>query len=231
MALLDLFIKKDENTTPKETEKKIESPSKFVQNPPNPAIIGLSDNGNVVTTPITTAQAGVVDNEILDTFNNALATKNLPGNDYYEFRESIIAMKDIPLDERNKFISAFRTLAASDKTLDKKKLVDSINFYLGVLNSEKEKFDGAKNRNLDAGVNSKLNQIKANNEQINSLVKKINDINEQITAIQAQNQELNKEANENQSKINNAASSFEFTYGHIVSEMQNDLNKINNYIS
>ena len=140
-------------------------------------------------------------------------------------------MKDIPLDEKNKFISTFRTLQASDKTLDKKKLIDSINYYLNVLEEERKNFENAKETNLNTNVTSKFKEVEANNNQIADLVKQINEINEAITALQSKNQVLNQEANENQIKITQKTSNFDFTYNHLVDELQNDLNKINNYIN
>lgn len=108
------------------------------------------------TTVQTTVVPGNVDQTILDTLFKSLSDNNLQGFDYFEYKQSLKTLRGM-LDEQTAFKSAFATAATMGIT--KEKLLETANFYVKVLEKEKEKFDEAARSQGGATIEQKRKKL------------------------------------------------------------------------
>jgi len=126
--LKSLFIVEDE-------EENKEAPK------PSEKTAGKSDKEPVVSTPpplpntsVSASSQGVLDTNIVEKLLQAIEKNNLEGFDYLEYKKSLKALEKMPMDEATKYRSAFATASTMGVTLDK--LIQTTNFYIGVLDKE-----------------------------------------------------------------------------------------------
>ncbi|NJO89137.1 MAG: hypothetical protein HC831_09375 [Chloroflexia bacterium] len=139
-----------------------------------------------LTQPETTSPSkGEINKQIFNSLTKAISDANLPGEDYLEFVSALQAMKSIDLQESVKMQTVLATL--STKGLTVQKIVESADYYLKVLENEKDKFKQAMAQQTTGKIDTKHKQIKSLEEenhkmaeQIKALTDKINDNSEQI---------------------------------------------------
>ncbi len=167
---------------------------------------------------------GTFNQQIFDSLTKAVATANLPGEDYIEFIQSLKAMKDLPLEESVKMQTVLATL--STKGLTVAKVIESADYYINILDEEKKKFYNALESQAKGNINKKkqtienlekLNKEKA--EQIASLTEEINKNQEQITSI-------SKEISQSETKIKSTENNFIATYNKVINKIKNNIEKI-----
>lgn len=218
--LKSLFVVSDEETT---EEKTVTENKEKTETPVNKTTTTPVENKNVVA-----SSNGTVDNAILEKLFKAIEDNNQPGLDYLEFRQALKSLANLPMDEATKFQSAYATASTMGITLPK--LIESINFYKKVLQIEEDNFKKAMAQqstiNIDGKIKEKENlalSIKQKSEQIQALT-------EQIRQNQSQIEELTKFIEGTQQKINETSKNFETTLHSIVSQFNNDEEKLKLYI-
>jgi hypothetical protein len=105
-----------------------------------------------------------LDDKSVDYLTKALAKNNLPGFDYLEFKQSLIALAKMGMDEATAMKSAFAT--ASTVGLTKDKLMKTAQHYKQILATEKTQFDEALGNQLNKRVNSKRQEVEKLKVQI-----------------------------------------------------------------
>ena len=173
------------------------------------------------STQIVTNMTGVADEKFVEMLKKVIADNNIPGQDYFEFKQSIDALANIPLDERTKFITVYATFQLQGCKKDV--LLSSIDKYVSIVQNEETNFNNelANQRNLN--VTSKTTQVQDAQKKLNELNKQIAETNTFIiTASQEiQNTELKLQMTEN---------SFKKSVEKVVSMLTSDKDKINSYI-
>lgn len=236
MSWLDAFI------TPKEGDKKVEETTKPVYTPPDPkpfvpnmntANLGVGIAASVVHTGVgqTISSNGTFDSTIFEELSKAMDFANLPGPDYYEFRNAIQAQKDLPIPDNQKYAMVYSTLQASEKSFNKEKLTTSIQHYLEILDTKKKEFEEGKAANFNVTVTSKQKEVEKNDTLIQQKMEQISALNKDIQDLQLQNQELQKGVEAATVKINTVALNFDYTWLFLVNQIKDDLKKIESYIT
>ena len=169
---------------------------------------------------------GEINEQIFHSLTKAISDANLPGEDYLEFVSALQAMKNIDLAESVKMQTVLATLSIKGLTIQK--IIESADYYLKVLENEKDKFKQAMAMQTQGKVEEKHKQIKSledgnlkKAEQIKMLTDEINSNNEQI-------EQIKKDIAEADHKIKSTETNFSVTYDYVANQIINNVEKIKN---
>ena len=98
------------------------------------------------------------DQKSIDFLENAMIKSSQPGFDYLKFKQSIDSLSSLNLDTVTSLKSAFAT--ASTMGVTKDSLLQSGRHYLTVLGDEKKQFDQALTNQVQQRVDSKKEELK-----------------------------------------------------------------------
>ncbi|MEI6766484.1 MAG: hypothetical protein WCM76_12675 [Bacteroidota bacterium] len=180
--------------------------------------------GSQQRTDVKPAGDGTVDHKILDSLLQAIEAKNMAGEDYLEYLDSLKAMQNIPLDEPVKIQTVLATL--STKGLTKQKIYDSAAFYLTILDDEKSKFYKALEKQTKDNVTAQKNSITALDELIKTKSSQIAQLTKEITAHQEEIAAAKTKITESESRIKNTENNFVKTWEFVAQQMKENVEKI-----
>lgn len=183
--------------------------------------------------PVTVTNAagtGQIDKKFTEHFVNLLEKANLPGPDYFEYKQALQSMEGLGLGEEKQFQAAWASFKAMGGVKDTTVLRTSADQYLTILVKDRESFLKDVEKAIKERVGAlqdehqKLEQTNAAYaQQIIDLQKKIDDNKNRLGQIAG-------EVSEQTAKINTNKDSFEVTYVSFVDQIQSDLAKINQYL-
>ena len=75
-------------------------------------------------------------------------------------KNNVVALDDLPISDEQKLISAFKILKKSYPDFKKEDIIDAIDFYINVVNNEKENGLNEFKYLLDSNVNNVEDEIK-----------------------------------------------------------------------
>lgn len=164
---------------------------------------------------------GVADDRFISMLNEAIEKANLTGLDYLEFKQTIVKMSNLAIDERTKFLSAYPSFEIQGCT--KEMLISSIDTYINVVNNEKAAFNAELTDKFKTEVSNKHEQIEKNQQEISRL-------NELIISLNTENVKLGQEANQSEMNLKMAESNFNQSAQTVISNMENDKQKLITFI-
>lgn len=161
----------------------------------------------------------VLDSNAVSTMKDRLtekikASKNYTGVGYVEYMQSISAFRVLP-DERQQYALAFSGLAPAGLT--KNTLLTTANQSLNVIVNEANNFDADYNSKYLANVENKRNSANAKKQQMQQL-------NQEIA-------QLESEAESYEASMGGKKDAFAQASNDIKQSIQNDIDKINQYIN
>ena len=118
------------------------------------------------------------DKKLRGTLLKALKENFLKDFDYLKFRQSVSQLKEMDLDEKTSFKSAFAT--ASTMGLTKSKLNKTAQHYLNVLDKEKRSFAEALNNQVASKVDAKKIKTDEYQKAIKTAEEKIKQLQTEI---------------------------------------------------
>lgn len=86
----------------------------------------------------TSAPTAVADKGIIDRIWNAIIAQNRPGPDYLELKTTLQSLDNLPITLEQKISAAFNVLKGQYPNFDKTAILQAIDFYLGVVETEKQ---------------------------------------------------------------------------------------------
>lgn len=86
----------------------------------------------------TSAPTAVADKGIIDRIWNAIIAQNRPGPDYLELKTTLQSLDSLPITLEQKISAAFNVLKGQYPNFDKTAILQAIDFYLGVVENEKQ---------------------------------------------------------------------------------------------
>lgn len=221
MGLLDIFIERDEK--PKDKPKQDKPASRPVVQPINVQSSAISPIQSYTATSSTTL--GPEHAEFRQQFSRILEDenkRNFPGNDYYEFVVMKNAMNAIP-DERLRYGAAFAGWAVGGNQ-SKQTLLDTAKIYLGLVEKEISDFEAAYKQQYEQQVTKNEQTIAQKEKEIQALMEKMSALNTEIQTLKEQNLS-------NTSHLSSKHDAF-MTAGNMQKqEIQDEIDKINNYIN
>ena len=179
-----------------------------------------------------------VDPEYITHFENFLKEKNLPGPDYFEFATTLHEMDEIAagMTEQQKFLATYMGFKVQNVNSDA--LAASAKKYLDLLREHDGLFsESLKKENLHS-VEQKQLEIKslenANTDTLNNIAqmqKKIIAMEGEIQANKNKIEQSKIVIQQETGRIESKKKKFELAYSVIVRAIQQDIDKINQYLT
>ncbi|MDX1943486.1 MAG: hypothetical protein SFU99_23165 [Saprospiraceae bacterium] len=173
-------------------------------------------------------QAHGLDEKSVEFLTKALEKNNLPGFDYIEYKQSLGALMAMNMDEVTAFKSAYATAATVGLT--KEKLIKTAEHYKSVLNSEKQKFDAALEKNMTERVKSKQEEVAKLKKQVEDYLAKIAEMQKKIEEYKSIIANADGDIRASIEKIESTKESFEFALKSIMNQIDKDIESINQYL-
>ncbi|MGC4103561.1 hypothetical protein [Ferruginibacter sp.] len=174
------------------------------------------------STPVAAAKPAAVNSEkFRQYFDKLFNDANLPGPDYFEFARMTQAMTAIA-DEKARYSAAFAGLSVQG--LDKDKLLQTANTYLGILETDAANFNSSVDAALMEKVQGKQQEIAAKQQRMEQLSREIDDLQKQIQLLQL-------EVKENEEKIASNTGGYKAALENMRQQIANDIIKIKQHIA
>lgn len=213
--ILSFFIK--ENEEAEQTAPTPEKPQVVEPVTPPPTVSNIAG----------TAQ---VDRKFVDHFVDLLEKANLPGPDYFEYKQALKSMEGLGLPEDKQFQAAWASFKAMGGVKDTSILTTSAGQYLSILDKDRTAFL----KDVEKAINERVGALQqehkkleesniAINQQLTDLQKKIEDNKNRLGQIAG-------EITEQSAKINLNKDSFELTYNSFVEQIKSDLEQITKHL-
>ena len=178
--------------------------------------------------PAPEAAHGAVNNKFLEALAAALEKNNQEGFDYFEFRQALKNLSKMPMDEQTRFQSAYAM--AQTMGVTSAKLAESTQHYLNVLATEQAKFAEAHAQQRAKLIGNREGEIKSMEAAILEKTEQISRLTSEIEAHKKQSEVVRKEISDSTIKIETTKADFEATFASVVGQLQDDLNKIKQYL-
>jgi uncharacterized phage infection (PIP) family protein YhgE len=190
-------------------------------------------SGKPAATPATASQplpTGAVDAKFAEHFANVLAKNNLPGPDYFEFREALRSLSALGLGEDQQYQAAWASFKALGGAPDVTQLTGTANQYLAILGKDREAFG----QSVEAAIAERVGGLQREQQQLQAdtenLTRQLAEIQQKLAANQTRLAAIGGEVAEQSGKLNQNRQNYEATYGHFTGQIRNDLAKITRYL-
>jgi len=191
---------------------------------PNPA------GASAAPAPSAPLPTGTVDAKFAEHFANVLAKNNLPGPDYFEFREALRSLGTLGLGEDQQYQAAWASFKALGGAPDVAQLAGTANQYLAILGKDREAFG----QSVEAAIAERVGGLQREQQQLQAdsenLARQLAEIQQKLAANQARLAAIGGEVTEQSGKLNQNRQNYEATYGHFTGQIRDDLAKIARYL-
>jgi hypothetical protein len=167
------------------------------------------------------------DQKFIDILFNAIEKANIDGFDYLEFKESLVSLSKVNMDETTRYKSALAMASTMNAT--PQKLVESANHYLSVLKNESDKFSEAVNnqkKKIDTDQTQGIANLKTS---VSTKQQTILKLQQEIETEKAQLLKMESEISENINKVEETAAKFNKAYVLVSDQIVSDIKNINQF--
>lgn len=171
---------------------------------------------------------GAASDKFRDILFKAIENNNLEGFDYLEFRNSLLSLQKMQMDEKTRYQSAAAMAATMGVTPEQ--ILDSAEHYLNVLKQEDHKFQQALSNQRQKQIGSKEEDIKKLEEIVKQKSAQIQKLQKEIEADQKKAGELGKQIQNATVKVQQTSANFEASYQSVANQIINDVNNIKSYL-
>ncbi len=172
--------------------------------------------------------SGQPDEKFVNMLLGALDKNNLEGFDYLEYKQSLLNLGNVEMDEATKYQSALAMAKTMGATQDI--LLKSAQHYINVLTKEEKKFLQAFSNQQQAQVSSRNAEIKNLESAINMKTKKIEELKKEIEADTKALEKRKSTINQAAAKVAATKDRFYLAYNIVVNQIKEDVKKIQNYL-
>lgn len=167
------------------------------------------------------ATSGIPDEKFVKMLMKVISDNDLPGLDYFEFKQAIDALGTAQIDEKTKFTTTF--IVYAQQGCSKETLLSSIDKYSDIIKNEVTQFNAELKTQINEKVQSKLSRVEETKKKVMELTKEIADANEFIL-------KASQEAQQESLNLQMVEANFKKSAEKVLGILQGDKEKINNYI-
>ncbi|MFK7798202.1 MAG: hypothetical protein AB8E82_12165 [Aureispira sp.] len=171
---------------------------------------------------------GVVDDKIIDQLLQKVGEKNIEGFDYFEYKQSLQVLDKMPMNEATKYRSAFATASTMGVTLQT--LLESAEFYLGILDEQDENFKKEANKKRDKQVSQKESEATRLEKQIENYKEQIKRLKEKIDRNKTRIEELEREVKIDKVQLEKDRNNFLASFNFLRAQFADDIVKMKRYL-
>jgi len=219
--LKSLFIEEGEGAKQPSTQKSTPAEEETID-PPIPQNISTSE----------TTIPSVSDGQVTDKFSNillgAMDKNNIDGFDYLEYRQSLLSLKKMDMDEGTRYKSAYamaQTMGASPDYL-----VKTANHYIDILKKEEAKFGDALKNQRSRQIGTKEQRLKDLDTMIRQKAEQIQKLSKDIEQHQVEMQNIETEVAQSSAKVESTKNDFIATFNAIVVQIKADVENMKKYL-
>lgn len=214
-----VFIVEEEGGAAQNNKQTPQHPAEMTAPPPR--------QQNAEATPASTA-SGSVSDKFVEILAGALEKSNQEGFDYFEFRQALKNLSKMPMDEATRFHSAYAM--AQTMGMTPAKLVESAQFYLGVLGNEQARFNEAHAQQRARLIGNREEEVKNLEAMMLNKAEQIKELTRQIEEHRQRSEQIRQEVNDSTVKIETTKADFEATFASVTEQLQGDIAKIQQYL-
>ena len=171
---------------------------------------------------------GKVDEKFINRLLGAIEEANLEGFDYLEYKQALQNLSKMQMDEATKFKSTLamaQTMGATAASLK-----DSASHYINILKQEENKFLDAFRNQVQRHNEDHTNQLKSLELSISNKQKQIEQLKKEVEAESKKLEEKKSAVEKSKAKVNATKDSFYHAYHIVAQQIQDDLDKMNQYL-
>lgn len=216
--LKSLFIIEEEENKPEQSTGKSEAQSST----------SSAATPSQASSQVRLKKTGEISEKIMEKLLGVIEKNNLEGFDYIEYKKALNALSKMPMDEKTRFMSAFATANTMGATLEK--LNGSIGHYKKILESEHQEFLKTIESQISQKVGEKEKMVTDIEKAILEKSEEIKRLTEEISVSQKKIQETKLKIEKDKGNIDSTKLDFEKTYAQLLSQINYDSTKINEYL-
>ncbi|WP_221392346.1 hypothetical protein [Dyadobacter sp. NIV53] len=213
--IISFFIK--ESTEPVTLAQTNEKPIEQPKQAPTTTVPNVAGTANV-------------DRKFVDHFVDLLEKANLPGPDYFEYKQALKSMEGLSLGEDKQFQAAWASFKAMGGAKETTVLKSSADQYLAILDKDRNSFLKDVEKAIGDRVGSLQQEHKKLEENNAAFLQEMANLQKKIDDNKNRLGQISGEITEQSAKINANKENFEVTYKSFVDQINSDLNKINQYL-
>ncbi|MBC8155426.1 MAG: hypothetical protein H7Z72_21265 [Bacteroidetes bacterium] len=208
-----------------------EEPLAAGQQPPAPSRPAAAPVPLATAPSQSVAVPGSVDTKFLEHFAAVLGKANLPGPDYFEFRDILRSLANLGLSEDKQYQAAWASFKAmSGGGADVALLTSTANQYLTALNTDRDAFlksaDSALSEKI-GGLQNEQTQLQRDND---ALAKQIADLQQRLSKNVERLAKIGGELEEQSQKIAQNKANYDATFTTVTEQIKTDVAKIGSHL-
>lgn len=184
-----------------------------------------------VGAPAPAQPPGSVDLRFSEHLADVLVKHNLPGPDYFEFRDALRGLSSLDLSEHKQFQAAWASFKALGGSADVNQLVSTANQYLAVLGDDRAGFT----KSVDATIAERVGGLQQEQQQLQTdnenLTRQLAEMQQKIEANTARLTSIGGEIELQTDKLSQSRRNYEATYEHFTRQIQDDIARIRQHLT
>lgn len=173
---------------------------------------------------------GAIDGKFAEHLAGVLAKNNLPGPDYFEFREALRGLAGLGLGEGQQYQAAWASFKALGGPADVAALTGTAQQYLALLAQDRDAFG----QSVDQAVQERVGGLRREQQQLqadnDALARQLAEIQQKSAANAARLAAIGGEITGQSARLTQNRQNYEATYGHFAQQIKTDVNKITQYL-
>lgn len=193
-----------------------------------PSTVSTSGSADRLSAISTETQESSGPNKFLSILAQVIEKNNQPGFDYFEFRQSLINLSKLNMDESTRYKSAYA--AAQSMGVSPDSLLNSAQSYLQLLVNEGKKFAQAEQNQRTKVVEERKNELNQITSEIKSKQDMISRLNQEVGQLNKTLDDKKAEASNLATKLESTKTAFENAMKSISGQISEDISKMNQYL-
>ncbi|GGB81234.1 hypothetical protein [Dyadobacter sediminis] len=171
-----------------------------------------------------------IDRKFVEHFAGLLEKANLPGPDYFEYKQALKSMEGLGLGEEKQFQAAWASFKAMGGISDSTVLSSTANQYLAILDKDRESFL----RDVEKAIKDRVGALQEEQKRLEdsngAIAQQMAELQKKMDENKNRLGQISGEVSEQSARINANKDNFEITYRSFVEQIKSDLIKINQYL-